>query len=159
MDFEDLTQEERVQLLKDEKYVQRGPFGKKRGGHLLYDLDIPALRVAESHDRMMGFWVVSWINYVKDSLRIFFKNGGTLRLIIGVPSSKESYELLIEAAGKSGSKRYKEIVRKEFLNRINNPVLWADTNSSDLFIESVLSNRIEIKLALKIQKMNVLGFT
>jgi superfamily II DNA or RNA helicase len=146
LDYENLTRDERVELLKDETYVQRGPFGKKKGGHLLYDLDIPALRIAESHDRMMGFWVVGWINYVKDSLRYFFKNGGTLRLIIGVPSSKESYELLIDAAGKSASKTYKEIVRKEFLNRINNAVLWADTDSSKLFMESVLSNRIEIKL-------------
>jgi len=136
---------ERLELFLNDEIVHRGPFGKD-DSHLLKDLDIPALELTESHDRTMGFWVVNWIHLVKDSLRIFFKNGGTIRLIIGVPSSKESYRLLIEAAGQSGSPEYMKIVRNQFLQKLDNPSLWVDTKSADLFLESVLSGRLEIKL-------------
>lgn len=145
MSSEEKTLDEKIEQFQNGEIVHRGPFGKN-DSHLLNDLDIPALELTESHDRMMGFWVVSWIHLVKDSLRIFFKNGGTIRLIIGVPSSKESYRLLTEAAAQSGSPEYKKIVRTLFLQKLDNPSLWVDTKSSDIFLESVLSGRLEIKL-------------
>ena len=75
-----LSVEERIQKFKDDDYLSRGPFSGKN--HLVYQIDSPALKVATYHDRIMGFWVITWMHLVKEELRTFFENGGHMRLIM-----------------------------------------------------------------------------
>jgi hypothetical protein len=68
------------------------PFG---GNHIIRDLDKPALKVADHHYRIIGWWMIEWINLVKRELVDFFNRDNTkIKLIIGVPFSEKSFEIL-----------------------------------------------------------------
>lgn len=135
------TDQERLQEFKK---ITRGPFGKGRS-HLLYDLDLPALRVAGSHKRMMGFWVLTWISLVKDGLHQFFNNGGKMRLIIGIPFSKDSYDALIASAATANS-TLKRKLRTEFFELLDDYRHWLNSDASELFLHMVASDQFEIRL-------------
>ena len=110
------TIDERIKKFQDEDYLDNGPFSGKK--HLVYQVDSPALKVADYHDRIMGFWVITWIHLVKEDLRIFFENGGQMRLLIGIPSSAKSYEALQEAAASVGSETLADYLRTQFIRDI-----------------------------------------
>jgi len=138
------TTDERIKKFQDEDYLDNGPFSGKK--HLVNQVDSPALKVADYHDRIMGFWVITWIHLVKEDLRIFFENGGQMRLLIGIPSSAKSYEALQEAALSAGSETLADYLRTQFIEKINDPAIWKATDAPELFVEAVAAGKIEVKI-------------
>ncbi|MED5350746.1 MAG: helicase-related protein [Candidatus Thermoplasmatota archaeon] len=126
------------------KNIERGVFGKGKA-NIIYDLDIPALRVSDSHKRVMGYWIITWISFVKESLIDFFKNGSIMQLVIGIPLTAASYDALIASAATTDAS-LKSSLRNEFYDLLDNPKHWLDSDASDLFIRMIASDQFQVKL-------------
>ena len=88
--------------------------------NILEDFYFPALSVANSYDRAVGFFSASTISHAAQALSVFVKRGGMIRLILGAFSDAQDLE-----AVKQG---YRE---KEISEKIGNELLAMIANVSD----------------------------
>ena len=114
--------------------------------NILEDLYFPALSVANSYDRAVGFFSASAISYAAQALSTFVKHGGMIRLILGAFSNAQDLE-----AVKQGYKE-KEISKKigdELLALINNVSDELFQNRFDTLSWLVAHGRLDVKIALR----------
>ncbi|WP_170368868.1 DEAD/DEAH box helicase family protein [Ruegeria arenilitoris] len=114
--------------------------------NILEDFYFPALSVANSYDRAVGFFSASTISYAAQALSTFVKHGGKIRLILGAFSDTQDLE-----AVKQG---YKE---KEISEKVGNELLEMISNVSDELFQNrfdtlswlVAHGRLDVKIALR----------
>jgi superfamily II DNA or RNA helicase len=114
--------------------------------NILEDFYLPALSVATSYDRAVGFFSGSTISYAAQALSAFVANGGRMRLIVGAFADVRD----IEAVRRGEERRaLSERIGEEFLAAI-------DEASGDLFEERfrtlawlVAERRLDIRVALR----------
>lgn len=114
--------------------------------NILEDFYFPALSVANSYDRAVGFFSASTISYAAQALSVFVKHGGKIRLILGAFSDAQDLE-----AVKHG---YKE---KEISENIGAELLAMISNVSDELFQNrfetlswlVAHGRLDVKIALR----------
>jgi superfamily II DNA or RNA helicase len=141
---------EKLEMPQSEKYnlfksLDRAfPFG---GNHIIRDLDKPALKVADHHYRIIGWWMIEWINLVKRELVDFFNRDNTkIKLIIGVPFSEKSFEILESLCLQGSDDEYRQKIRNEFLDLMQDNDLIMQTDLGDFFLGAVAAKKIEIKM-------------
>ena len=118
--------------------------------NILEDFYFPALSVASSYDRAVGFFSASTISYAAQALTTFVQHGGRIRLILGAFTDKNDIE-----AVKQGYER------RELSEKIGGELLGIiDEVSDDLFhnrLEAlawlVMHERLDVKVALREQGM------
>ncbi|MEO7892222.1 MAG: DEAD/DEAH box helicase family protein [Vicinamibacterales bacterium] len=114
--------------------------------NILEDFYLPALSVAISYDRAVGFFSGSTISYAAQALSAFIANGGTMRLIVGAFADARD----VEAVRRGEDHRaLSQRLGDEFLAVI-------DESGSELFQERfrtlawlVAERRLDIKVALR----------
>lgn len=114
--------------------------------NILEDFYFPALSVANSYDRAVGFFSASTISYAAQALSVFVKHGGKIRLILGAFSDVQDLE-----AVKQGYKE-KEISEKigaELLAMISNVSDELFQNRFDTLSWLVAHGRLDVKIALR----------
>ena len=110
------------------------------------DFYFPALSIASTYDRAVGFFSASTISYAAQALTTFVQHGGRIRLILGAFTDKNDIE-----AVKQGYER------REVAERIGGELLGIiDEVSDDLFqnrLEAlgwlVMHERLDVKIALR----------
>ena len=130
-------------MLRDLSY--KGVY-KSDFDNILEDFYFPALSVANSYDRAVGFFSASTISYAAQALSVFVKHGGKIRLILGAFSDAQDLE-----AVKQG---YKE---KEIYEKIGAELLAMIKNVSDELLQNrfdtlswlVAHGRLDVKIALR----------
>lgn len=118
--------------------------------NILEDFYFPALSVASSYDRAVGFFSGSTITYAAQALSTFVANGGRMRLIVGAFSDARD----VEAVRKGEDiKAVSERLGEEFLRSL-------DQAEGELFEERfrtlawlVANGRLDIRVALRPQGM------
>lgn len=114
--------------------------------NILEDFYIPALSTATSYDRAVGFFSASTISYAAQALSVFVKNGGQIRLILGVFSDKDD----LEAVNKGyRQKEISEKVGSELLAMISNVSDELFQNRFDTLSWLVAHGRLDVKIALR----------
>ena len=117
------------------------------GNHISRDLDKPALKVADGHYRIIGWWMIEWVNLVKFELVEFFKKENTkIKLIIGVPFSEKSFEILENLCLQGSDGEYRKKIRNEFLDLMQHNDLIMKADLGEFFLGAVASKKIEIKM-------------
>jgi superfamily II DNA or RNA helicase len=114
--------------------------------NILEDFYFPALSVASSYDRAVGFFSASTISYAAQALSVFVKHGGQIRLILGAFSDPEDIEAVKEGY------RQKEIADKigeELLAMIRDVSDELFQNRFDTLAWLVAHGRLEVKIALR----------
>ena len=114
--------------------------------NILDDFYFPALSVASSYDRAVGYFSASTISYAAQALSAFVKHGGNIRLILGAFCDAQDLE-----AVKQG---YKE---KEISDKIGAEQLGIIKNVSDELFQNrfdtlswlVAHRRLDVKIALR----------
>jgi len=117
------------------------------GNHIIKDLDKPALKVADSHYRIIGWWMIEWINLVKKELIDFFrKENAKVKLIIGLPCSEKSFEILEKLCLQGHDDKYRQKIRDDFLDLMQDNDLIMATELGEFFCGAVANKKIEIKM-------------
>jgi superfamily II DNA or RNA helicase len=118
--------------------------------NILEDFYFPALSVATSYDRAVGFFSGSTLSYAAQALSTFVQNGGNIRLVLGAFADARDIE-----AVKKGE-RLKEVADRigmEFLEEVAKPVDALFTERFETLAWLVANKRLEIKIALRAQGM------
>ncbi|EAT08809.1 putative DNA repair helicase [Sphingomonas sp. SKA58] len=118
--------------------------------NILEDFYFPALSIASSYDRAVGFFSGSTLSYAAQALSTFITNGGNIRLILGAFADARDIEAV---------KRGEDL--KALASRIGEQFLAEIEEAKDpLFTERfatlawlVAHNRMEIKIALRAHGM------
>ena len=126
---------------------------KSENHNIITDLDKPALKVSKIHLRTIGWWYVEWIEMVKDELAEFFKNDGKMKLIIGVPFSETSFDVLHKSC-LVGDELYRIKLRDRFFEMIENEKILMATETGDFFIGALASQRLEVRLRPEVKSAN-----
>ena len=126
---------------------------KSEDHNIITDLDKPALKVSKIHLRTIGWWYVEWIEMVKDELAEFFKNDGKMKLIIGVPFSEKSFDVLQKSC-LVGDELYRVKLRDRFFKMIENEKILMATETGDFFIGALASERLEVRLRPEVKSAN-----
>lgn len=114
--------------------------------NILEDFYFPALSVANSYDRAVGFFSASTISYAAQALSVFVKNGGQVRLILGAFTDQEDIEAVKEGY------QQKEIVEQigaELLSMVSNVSDELFQNRFETLAWLVASGRLDVKIALR----------
>ncbi|OYY66581.1 DEAD/DEAH box helicase family protein [Sphingomonas sp. 28-62-11] len=114
--------------------------------NILEDFYLPALSVATSYDRAVGFFSGSTLSYAAQALSAFVANGGTMRLIVGAFADARDIEAVRRG---EESRALCERLGEEFLASI-------DEAGGELFEERfrtlawlVAERRLDIRVALR----------
>lgn len=118
--------------------------------NILEDFYIPALSVATTYDRAVGFFSASAISHAGQALSTFIRGGGSIRLVLGAFADQED----IEAVNRGlHSREISEKIGTQFLEQMG----VADDALFQCRFEAlawlVAHNRLEIKIALRQQGM------
>lgn len=114
--------------------------------NILEDFYLPALSVANSYDRAVGYFSASTISYAAQALSVFVRNGGQIRLILGAFSDAQDIEAVREGH------RLREISEKigaELLDHIANVSDELFQNRFETLAWLVAHGRLEVKIALR----------
>lgn len=118
--------------------------------NILEDFYFPALSIASTYDRAVGFFSGSTLSYAAQALSTFVSNGGKIRLILGAFSDARDIE-----AVKRGEQLKETAARlgQEFLEEIEqaNDPLFAERFQTLAWL--VAHGRMEIKIALRAHGM------
>lgn len=114
--------------------------------NILEDFYFPALSIASTYDRAVGFFSASTISYAAQALTSFVQHGGRIRLILGAFTDKGD----IEAVQRGYD-------RRELAEKIGSELLgFIEEVSDDLFqnrLEAlawlVMHGRLDVKIALR----------
>lgn len=114
--------------------------------NILEDFYMPALSVARTYDRAVGFFSAATISYAAQAISTFVRNDGRMRLVLGAFADAED----IEAVSKGLEVReLSERIGQEFLKEI-------DRVDDDLFRDRfealawlVAKGRLDVKVALR----------
>ena len=90
---------------------------------------------------------------VKDELAEFFKNDGKMKLIIGVPFSEKSFDVLQKSC-LVGDELYRVKLRDRFFKMIENEKILMATETGDFFIGALASERLEVRLRPEVKSAN-----
>ena len=114
--------------------------------NILEDFYLPALSVASSYDRAVGYFSASTISYAAQALSSFVKHGGQIRLILGAFSDEADIE-----AVKQGY-RQRELAEQlgaEMLGHIESVSDELFQNRFETLSWLVAHGRLEVKIALR----------
>jgi len=114
-------------------------------GRITGQLEVPALRFAATHNRISGFWQLSWLKHAADGLEVFVLNKGAMKLLIGLPCD-ESYDDLIQASRNLGSEEYRRLVREEFARQLVSSPSFRDERSRTLLEKLIASRSLQMKI-------------
>jgi superfamily II DNA or RNA helicase len=109
-------------------------------------LEIPALNQSIRHDRISGFWHLSWLKAAAPGLSIFVQNGGQMRLIIGLPLGDDTYDEIIAASRSLEAEAYRELIRREFFDRFWQNPTFHDVEARRVLEQLVATNALEMKI-------------
>lgn len=114
--------------------------------NILEDFYIPALSVARSYDRAVGFFSAATISYAAQAISTFVKQEGRMRLVLGAFADAEDIEAVQEGLD---ARALSERIGQEFLREI-------DRVDDDLFRDRfealawlVAKGRLDVKVALR----------
>ncbi|MDO8291098.1 MAG: DEAD/DEAH box helicase family protein [Parvibaculum sp.] len=113
---------------------------------LIHDFYVPALRVATTYDRAVGFFSSASLSLAAQGLGGLVENSGRMRLLVGFPLDLEDYE-----AVKKGE-RIKEIlgvIDQEVSEGFSESFDELAQNRFELLSWLISSGRLEIKIALR----------
>lgn len=118
--------------------------------NILEDFYFPALSVAASYDRAVGFFSGSTLSYAAQALSTFITNGGNIRLILGAFADARDID-----AVKRGEdlKALAVQIGKQFLTEIEEADDPLFTERFATLAWLVAHNRMEIKIALRAHGM------
>ena len=108
-------------------------------------LEVPALKYCAAHDRISGFWQLSWLRRTSDGLRTFVLNRGRMRLLIGLPVH-DTYDELIVASRNLESGEYRERVREEFFRQFWENPAFHDQTSRDTLEQLIASDSMGMRI-------------
>lgn len=114
--------------------------------NILEDFYLPALSVANSYDRAVGYFSASTISYAAQALSVFVRKGGQIRLILGAFSDAQDIEAVREGH------RLREISEKigtELLDHVANVSDELFQNRFETLAWLVAHGRLEVKIALR----------
>lgn len=114
--------------------------------NILEDFYLPALSVANSYDRAVGYFSASTISHAAQALSVFVRKGGQIRLILGAFSDAQDIEAVREGH------RLREISEKigaELLDHIANVSDELFQNRFETLAWLVAHGRLEVKIALR----------
>ena len=129
-------------MLRDVQYL--GVY-KSDLDNILEDFYLPALSVANSYDRAVGYFSASTISYAAQALSVFVRQGGQIRLILGAFSDAQDIEAVREGH------RLREISEKigsELLDHIADVSDELFQNRFETLAWLVAHGRLEVKIAL-----------
>lgn len=118
--------------------------------NILEDFYIPALSVADSYDRAVGYFSASTISYAAQALSVFVKNGGQVRLILGAFTDEQDLEAIKQGYRE---KEISEAIGAELLSKIANVSDEQFQNRFDTLAWLVAYGRLDVKIALRARGM------
>lgn len=121
------------------------PFVDSASGRITKQLEVRALRYAQTHRRISGFWQISWLKHAADGLETFILNEGDMDLVIGLPC-EETYDDLILASRNLGSAEYRRRVRDEFFRQLTIAPSFRHAQSRELLEKLVASGHLRMKI-------------
>lgn len=102
----------------------------------------PALKVAKTYRRSVGFFSSSVFKLIINSLSSFIRNGGKINLIVSPTLSEEDI-----AAIQLGYERKEELVNRRFIDNFKSEIRSFDDYSLDILSGLVARDILDIKVA------------
>lgn len=110
---------------------------------VLQEFYIPALRLANTYDRVAGYFRSSSLAAASQGYSSFIDHDGKMRLIVGADLEVEDVEAIL----KGNEARYSEALLKE----LDRPDLWEDSVADGVALLSymVASGKLEVRVAFR----------
>ena len=102
----------------------------------------PALKLAKSYKRSVGFFSSSVFKLLINSLPAFIKNGGRINLIVSPSLSEDDV-----AAIQLGYEKKEDLINRRFMDEFNVELRNFDDQSLDVLSELVARGILDIKVA------------
>jgi superfamily II DNA or RNA helicase len=118
--------------------------------NILEDFYVPALELATSYDRAVGFFSASTISCAAQAISAFIKSNGQIRLILGAFSDSRD----VDAINRGHDLRdHSKVIGRQFLDEMEKPDDELFQHRFEALAWLVAHNRLEIKIALRAHGM------
>lgn len=102
----------------------------------------PALKLAKTYRRSVGFFSSSVFRLIINALPSFIRNGGKVNLIVSPTLSEDDI-----AAIQLGYERKEDLVNRRFFEDFNSEIMYFDDASLEVLFELVARDILDIKVA------------
>lgn len=102
----------------------------------------PALKLAKTYRRSVGFFSSSVFRLIINALPSFIRNGGNINLIVSPSLNEEDIEAI-----QLGYERKEDIINRRFLSEFNSEIKCFDDSSLNVLSELVARGILDIKVA------------
>ncbi|NNU46288.1 DEAD/DEAH box helicase family protein [Rhizobium sp. WYCCWR 11279] len=114
--------------------------------NILEDFYMPALAVAYTYDRAVGFFSAATLSYAAQAISAFIRNGGKMRLVLGAFCDEEDIQAVSQGLR---DRELSERIGGEFLKELDRVDDALFHNRFEGLAWLVAKERLEIKVALR----------
>ena len=123
-------------LIIKKSYINQGV------DNLVDNLLNPALKLATSYKRSVGFFSSSVFKLIINSLPSFIQNKGTIQLIVSPALSQDDVSAI-----QLGYEKKKDIVNRKFIQEFTDEIRCFDDSSLNILAELIARGIMDIKVA------------
>lgn len=114
--------------------------------NILEDFYIPALKMAVTYDRAVGYFDAKVLTTAARGLSAFVANGGYMRLIVGATLTDAEYQAISTGYGEREVLERLSLTFDQALDEFDNPLFQNQLNTLTWFVQH---KKLDIKIALR----------